>query len=560
MPFKFQNPWKENLKDTPKESLNWRLWYGVLVFGLMGAARGIDEGLIGTTAELEPFKRKFGLEDDHLSKHDKAELLSNITSMVQMGSILGALVAFVVTDRIGRLWATRQLCLIWVSGIAIFLASSATGNIGMIYAGRFIAGIGIGQTTVVAPTYLAETAPRAIRGLCVCAFSGSVYVGIMLAYFASWGSSIHISPKTDAQWLVPNSMHLMFAGVIFLLSFGAKESPRWLIKVGRHEEALKNLAQLRNLPADHPYVQTEVIDINDQLNREREATMGTSWLGPVREMFASKSNLYRLQLSVMSQLLGQWSGANSITIYAPQYFAMMGTTGQNEKLFATAIFGVVKFVSSMLCAFFLIDFIGRKRSLSTGITIQLLSMLYMAIFLLVDNGIADKSVPQTSAQKHAAMGAIVMIYFSGFGWALGWNSIQYLINSEIYPLRLRALGGSFAMTFHFVNQYGNSKAVPLMFLSMTTGGTMMFFSCVTAVGLVWVWFFLPETSGRSLEALDEMFNLPWYLIGRKGAALTAGSGGLSEVLDQSGEKAAAIEMENSDSKVQGVEHTVERKV
>jgi hypothetical protein len=98
-----------------------------------------------------------------------------------------------------------------------------------------------------------------------------------------------------------------------------------------------------------------------------------------------------------------------------------GTTGQNEKLFATAIFGVVKLVSSLLCAFFLIDFIGRKRSLSTGITIQFIAMLYMAIFLLSDNGIADKSVVQTSAQKHAAMGAIVMIYFSGFGWALGWN-------------------------------------------------------------------------------------------------------------------------------------------
>jgi sugar porter (SP) family MFS transporter len=560
MPFKLQNPWKENLKDTPKESLNWRLWYGVFVFGLMGAARGIDEGLIGTTAELDPFIKKFGLEDPSKSEHEKAELLSNITSMVQMGSILGALVAFLVTDRIGRLWATRQLCLIWVLGISIFLASSATGSIGMIYAGRFIAGIGIGQTTVVAPTYLAETAPRAIRGLCVCAFSGAVYIGIMLAYFASWGSSIHISSKTDAQWLVPNSMHLMFAGIIFTLSFFAKESPRWLIKVGRHEEALKNLAQLRQLPADHPYVTTEIIDINDQLNREREATMGTSWLGPIREMFSSKANLYRLQLSVMSQLLGQWSGANSITIYAPRYFAMMGTTGQNEKLFATAIFGVVKFISSMLCAFFLIDFIGRKRSLSTGITIQLVSMLYMAIFLLIDNSISDKSVPQTSSQKHAAMGAIVMIYFSGFGWALGWNSIQYLINSEIYPLRLRALGGSFAMTFHFVNQYGNSKAVPLMFLSMTTGGTMLFFSCVTAIGLIWVWFFLPETSGRSLEALDEMFNLPWYLIGRKGAALTAGSGGMSEILDHAGEKAATVEMENSETKVQGEEHTVERKV
>ena len=81
----------------------------------------------------------------------------------------------------------------------------------------------------------------------------------------------------------------------------------------------------------------------------------------------------------------------------------------------------------------------------------------MAIFLLIDNNISDETVAQTPSQKRAATGAIVMIYFSGFGWALGWNSIQYLINSEIYPLRLRALGGSIAMTFHFVNQYGNSK-------------------------------------------------------------------------------------------------------
>ncbi|KAF2849107.1 MFS quinate transporter-like protein [Plenodomus tracheiphilus IPT5] len=551
------NPWRENLKDTPRESLNWRLWFGVFVFGLMGAARGIDEGLIGTTSELEPFKNKFGLNDPNKTEHEVAELLSNITSMVQMGSILGALIAFLITDRIGRLWATRQLCLVWIVGITIFLTAAKTGSIGQIYAGRFIAGVGIGQTTVVAPTYLAETAPRAIRGLCVCAFAGSVYIGIMLAYFATWGSSLHIAP-TDAQWLVPNSMHLMFAGIILTLSFFAKESPRWLIKVGRHEEALAGLSQLRNLPGDHPYVTSEIIDINDQLNREREATMGTSWLGPVRELFTNKANLYRIQLSVMSQLLAQWSGANSITIYAPKYFAMMGTTGQNEKLYATAVFGVVKFVSSMLCAFFLIDFFGRKRALSTGIIIQLLAMLYMAIFLLIDNNIADKSVPQTSGQKHAAMGAIVMIYFSGFGWALGWNSIQYLINSEIYPLRLRALGGSIAMTFHFVNQYGNSKAVPLMFISMTTGGTMMFFSCVTAIGLAWVYFFLPETTGKSLESLDEMFNLPWHLIGRKGAALTRGTGGMSEILDTSGEKAATVEMENAD--VQTHTQRMEQKV
>lgn len=552
------NPWRENLKDTPKESLNWRLWYGVFVFGLMGAARGIDEGLIGTTAELYPFQRKFGLDNPNKSKHEIAELLSNITSMVQMGSILGALVAFFLTDKIGRLWATRLLCIVWATGISIFLASASTGSIGMVYAGRFIAGIGIGQTTVVAPTYLAEVAPRAIRGLCVCAFAGSVYVGIMLAYFASWGSSIHISSKTDAQWLVPNSMHLMFAGIIFALSFFARESPRWLIKVGRHEQALDNLSLLRQLPSDHPYVVSEVLDINMQLEREREATMGTTWLGPVRELFSSKANLYRIQLSIMTQLLSQWSGANSVTIYAPQYFAMMGTTGQSEKLFATAIFGLVKFISSMLCAFFLIDWIGRKRALSSGIILQFVSMLYMAIFLFIDKGVSTKGAPQSPSQKHAAMGAIVMIYFSGFGWALGWNSVQYLINSEIYPLRLRALGGSFAMTFHFVNQYGNSKAVPLMFLSMTHGGTMMFFSVVTAIGLAYVYFMVPETAGKSLEAMDEMFALPWHLIGRKGAELTRGHGGMAEVLDTAGEKAAQMQIDEIPASHDATEKRAER--
>lgn len=426
----------------------------------MGAARGIDEGLIGTSAEQDSFIELFGLEDG--SEKDQADRLSNITSMVQMGSILGAIIAFYLTDKIGRLWATRQLCMLWIGGIVIFLCSATNGSLGMLYAGRFIAGVGIGQTTVVAPTYLAETAPRWIRGLCVCAFSGSVYLGIMLAYFASWGSSIHISDSTQLQWVIPNMLHIYFAFIILTLSFFAIESPRWLVKVGKHERATANLAKLRNLAPEHWYVQSELLDINDQLDREREATLGAGWIGPIKELLTLPSNRYRLMLSVMSQILGQWSGANSITIYAPKYFEMMGTTGQNEKLFATAIFGVVKFVSSIICALFLIDLVGRKRSLISGISLQLFAMLYMAIFLVIDTGVADENSVQTSSEKSAATGAIVMIYVSGFGWAMGWNSIQYLINSEIYPLRLRAIGGSFAMTFHFVNQYGNSKAVPEM--------------------------------------------------------------------------------------------------
>jgi MFS family permease len=131
----------------------------------MGAARGLDEGLIGTSAKQPSFIKLFNLKDPSMSKEEQAQLLGNITSMVQMGSIFGALVAFYITDKIGRLWATRELCFCWIVGATIFLTSSLTGSIGQVYAGRFIAGIGIGQTCVVAPTYLAEIAPRTVRGL-----------------------------------------------------------------------------------------------------------------------------------------------------------------------------------------------------------------------------------------------------------------------------------------------------------------------------------------------------------------------------------------------------------
>ncbi|KAL1901532.1 hypothetical protein Cpir12675_000401 [Ceratocystis pirilliformis] len=501
---------------TIKACFNWNIAYALLIFGLMGSSRGLDEGLIGTTVTLPSFIELFDLESTDLSASQRADRLSNITSMLQLGSILGAVLAFYVTDRLGRLWASRELCLVWMAGISIFLAASRTGNLGMVYAGRFIAGIGVGQTTVVGPTYLAEVAPPAIRGLCVTVFSGFVYLGIMIAYFASWGCSLHISDSSKAQWLVPNSLHLMFGSIILFGSFFAVESPRWLAKVHRTSAARANLSRLRGLPTGHPDIESEMADIQASVAIEENAKEGSSVLTLLRELVTKPANRSRLGLSIAVQFLSQWSGASSITIYAPEYFAMMGVSGSNEKLFATAIFGVVKFVSSMLCAFVLIDFIGRRRSLLAGISLQLLSMFYMALFLVIDKEASVEGSYQSSSQKRAAMGAIVMIYISGFGWALGWNSIQYLINSEIYPIRLRAVGGSIAMTVHFANQYGNSKAVPHMFVGMAEYGTMFFFVAVTAIGFLWVYFFIPELAGLPLEAIDAVFELPWWKIGRKG--------------------------------------------
>jgi len=114
----------------------------------MGAARGIDEGLISGTFATKNFQRSLGL--DKLDEVAYADVKGNVSAMVQIGSVAGAALAFVLADRIGRLWATRQLCLLWILGIIIFLTNG--GRLGQVYAGRFIAGMGIGQTTVVSYT------------------------------------------------------------------------------------------------------------------------------------------------------------------------------------------------------------------------------------------------------------------------------------------------------------------------------------------------------------------------------------------------------------------------
>lgn len=85
--------------------------------------------------------------------------------------------AFVICDRLGRIWAVRQLCVLWAVGIAIFMIGGTSGNLGAVYAGRLIAGLGVGQTPVIGPIYLGEVAPACIRGLCTCFFTGAVYLG-----------------------------------------------------------------------------------------------------------------------------------------------------------------------------------------------------------------------------------------------------------------------------------------------------------------------------------------------------------------------------------------------
>ncbi|CAH6722017.1 hexose transporter Hxt9p [[Candida] jaroonii] len=513
--------WRVVDNHSPPEIYNWTLYMSIFVFGILGAARGLDEANSAGIAVQKSFRDQFGLNDPNKSVHEIADLKSNITAMVQLGSIGGAVIASFLVDWVGRVRSMQIVCVCWIVAVIIQITSR---TLGQLYVGRLLEGLlAIGLTTTIGPTYISEVTPKAIRGMAGCIFAGAVYLGIMLSYFAHYGTAVHISQDSNTQWIIPNTLKIVFAGLIFILSiFFCVESPRWYIKVGKNETAVKALSKLRHLPETHPFLIGEITDITEQVEFEKRAKEGNTLWGLTLQLVRTKSMRYRFfMLSAMIHVLGQWSGANSVTIYAPELFGLSGIKGV-ETLKMTAVLGVVKFIGAYISAFFIIDFLGRRKALYIGISLQMMALLFFALFLLLVPEAAhegEQASDLSPSQLHASKAAMAAIYISGLGWVTGFNSMQYLIGSEIFPINMRSFAQSITMVVHFANQYGNSKALPKMLLTLQPYGTFFFFVGVNFLALTWAWFCIPEVSGRSLESMEELFNLPWYLIGRRGHIL-----------------------------------------
>lgn len=495
----------QHISSTPREALNWRVFFAIFAIGLLGISRGGDEGTVGSMTASKSWQNEY-----HVLKGSSQQ--SNVVSMVQIGNIPGSLLAFVLTDKLGRIRTVQILCLIWILGTAVWITSN--GSVGQTLGGRFVAGIGIGGFPVVCPTFLAEIAPRTIRGLAMTIYSASVYIGIVIGYGANLGSQNGFGTLDSLVWKVPVSINFIYAGLFFIASFFVRESPRALAKRGEVEEAWNTLAWYRGMPVDHPYVRDEMDGIMDEVHREQQARHGKNLGTLLFELFTKGSNLYKLiVIGFGIQILGQWSGGGSLTIYAQSIFELVGVES-NASLYTTCIFGVVKLVAALCCSFFLIDMLGRKRSVFIGIALQTLAALYLCIYIAsIGDPDTQSQTSESGTEQRASIAAIVMIFISGIGWALGFNSIQYLIGTEIWQMELRALATSIIMAVHFANQYGSSRALQPMLEHMDRWGLFAFWTVIGVLAAVYIFFFVPETSGRSLESMDELFHQKWYKIG-----------------------------------------------
>lgn len=171
------------------------------------------------------------------------------------------------------------------------------------------------------------------------------------------------------------------------------ESPRWLARQDRWEEAKAVLARLRNLPQTHPYVEEEFQEIVDQLEHERRLIgEATAW-NLQKEMWTIPGNRKRALISIWLMIWQQMTGTNAINTYAPTIFKNLGITGTSTSLFSTGIYGIVKMVSCSCFLLFMADSFGRRRSLLLSSVVQGFCMFYIGLYIRISPPIAGEPVP-----------------------------------------------------------------------------------------------------------------------------------------------------------------------
>lgn len=220
------------------------------------------------------------------------------------------------------------------------------------------------------------------------------------------------------------------------MSFFLHESPRWLCLVGRNDEALATLTKLRGLRSDHVYLTTKWELMSGQVAREKAEFGGLRYGSIIRETFCVRSKLRRVQLRIIAYILAQFSGANSVTNYLPEIFGIIGVQSTNVRVYASALYALAKLVCCIAASRFFVDVLGRRKSIFTGITIQVLCHSYLSGYLAFFVK-GPKSVP-----KGASDAAIGVIYIHALGWAIGLYTLPYLFGAELWSNRIRSFGGA----------------------------------------------------------------------------------------------------------------------
>lgn len=432
------------------------LLWSAAVAALGGFLFGFDTAVIsGTTDAL---RLQFGL--------DSGQLGFTVASAL-IGTIVGSIAAGLPSERYGR----RRVLL--ALGVLYFVSAAGCGlawDWWSLVVFRFIGGLAIGASSVVAPMYIAEISPAAWRGRLVALSQLNVVAGILAAYFSNYVIAGLVGGAETIAWRWMVGIPAVPAAIFFALVLGIPESPRWLVKQHRREEAT---AVLRAMGNEEP--EALVAEIAESLHEERVAA---------DERFFQRKYRKPILLAVMVASFNQLAGINAIIYYTADIFRMAGAE-RASALLQSVVIGFTNLVFTVL-AMTVIDHFGRKRLLLIGAA-----------------GLAVCLALTAWAFAEGIGGALVLACLLGYiaFFAFSQGAVIWVYISEIFPNRVRARGQALGSFTHWFWAAVVSWTFPVM--AESSGATAFgFFAAMMVLQLVLVWRFLPETKGVSLEQIQ----------------------------------------------------------
>jgi len=445
-----------------------------LVSAMGGLLFGYDWVVIGGA---KPFYERF------FDIASSANYQAWAMSCALIGCVIGAVISGVVSDKFGRKWP------LLLSAFLFTIASLGTGMASsymMFVIFRIIGGVGIGLASALSPMYIAEVAPSHMRGRFVSLNQMTIVIGILAAQVINLLIAQKVpAGATDefirASWNGQIGWRWMFyactvpAAAFFILTFFLPESPRWLIKAGRDDEAFPTLKRI----GGEAFAHEEIANIKATLDDVSEKV----------DFKAILNIKYRpiLIIGIVLAVFQQWCGINTVFNYAEEIFTAAGY-GVSDTLFNIVITGSVNLIFTLV-AMFTVDKWGRKKLMLFGsVGLAVTYILLGSAFYFQLKGIAVLSL------------VVVAIGI----YAMSLAPIVWVILSEIFPNRVRGAAMAISTFALWIACFILTYTFPLLNKGLGAAGTFWVYAGICILGFIFVLKKLPETKGKSLEEIEKM--------------------------------------------------------
>jgi sugar porter (SP) family MFS transporter len=445
---------------SPK-TLNGLMLMVAVVSAVSGLLYGYDTGIIsGALLQIgEEFDTGHAMEQ-------------SIAAGILAGAVVGALTCSVLSERWGRHRTILLICVVFIVGsLACSIAPSAI----LLAAARVLLGFAVGGATQTVPMYVAEMAPASIRGRLVLCFQLAIGVGIVI--------STLVGATEMVDWRISIGAAAAPAVVMLLLQLRLPESPRWLVKQGRQDDAEKVLERVRPGGFDIAEELDQIVDVEKRKKETKKSNRG--WSG-LRQPWVRPALVVGCGIAAFTQL----SGIEMIIYYAPTILTDNGFS-TSAALRVSVGLGVT-YLIMMIVGLVIVDRVGRRRLTLVMVPGAALSLFALGAFFVTDNAGKD-NIP------FIVTCLIVFMLFNAGGLQLmGW-----LTGSEIYPLAVRAAGTS----VQSATLWGTNLLITLTLLTMIdlmgVGQVFWLYGLFNVAAWIFVWRLLPELTGHSLEDIEK---------------------------------------------------------